>query len=511
MSGPAGAQEAAEDAAPAAAPAAPEPLTFDRLSQLMAEKANSAYTESENTLPEIVRNLDYDAHRAIAFRPDHALWRAEPVNFHLQAFYPGWVFVDTATVAIGRDGFYQPHIFQATDFEYRPPLNPEDFKGITFPGVAGFRIHAPMERPDYFDELVTFLGASYFRALGSGTRYGLSARGLAINTATEDETEEFPRFNAFYIDAPRPGENTIRLMAELDSPSVAGAYEFVIAPGPKTVMTCRARLYFRQSVSRLGIAPLTSMYTFGENDRADHDDFRPEVHDSDGLFIERPDGEQFWRPLQNPANLALSFIGETNPKYFGLLQRDRSFENYQDTEAHYELRPSLLIEPIGEWGRGAIELVEIPSAAEYNDNIVAFWIPEQKAEAGTAMEFSYRMHWGLNVQPEQDRARVSATLTGIGGNAAATDVEQTTRRIAVNFTGGPAAELPADAEVEPMIEVTSAGRLLNSAVSRLPGGGWRVSLELERLEERPVELRVALTMLRRNISETWIYQWTTEA
>lgn len=491
--------------------ASKEPLTFDRLSEKMAEKAKQPYAEPTSTLPEIVRDLSYDQHRAIAYRPDHALWRAEPVNFHLQAFYPGWVFDDTATVSIGRDGRYAPHIFHADDFEYRPPLNPAEFDDIDFPGVAGFRIHAPLERPDYFDELVTFLGASYFRALGMGTRYGLSARGLAINTATSEETEEFPRFTAFYIDAPKPGENSIRLMAELDSPSVAGAYEFVITPGPETIMTCRQRLYFRETVARLGIAPLTSMFTFGENDRADHDDFRPEVHDSDGLFIERANGEQFWRPLHNPKQLALSFIGETNPKSFGLLQRDRSFESYQDTESRYELRPSLLIEPIGEWGSGVIELVEIPTATETNDNIVAFWIPEQRAEAGSSMEFAYHMRWGLDVEPAQDRARVISTLSGIGGNAADTDEEQTTRRIVVNFGGGPAADLPDGAKVEPEIEVTSAGRLLNSAVVRLPDGGWRVALEIERVEERPVELRVGLTMLQRSISETWIYQWTTEA
>ncbi|WP_245413877.1 glucan biosynthesis protein [Fulvimarina endophytica] len=507
---------AQEQAAPAAAaeggsPAPSAPLTFDRLSQLMQEKAAKPYEEPQSELPEVVRNLDYDAHRAIQYRPDHALWRADPVDFHLQAFYPGWVFDDTATIAIGRDGVYEPHVFQASDFDYRPPLNREDFAGISFPGVAGFRIHAPMQRPDYFDELVTFLGASYFRALGMGTRYGLSARGLAVNTAVADETEEFPRFTAFYIDRPQPGEHEIRLMAELDSPSVTGAYEFIIKPGPQTVMTCRTRLYFRTSIARLGIAPLTSMYTFGENDHPDHEDFRPEVHDSDGLFIERADGEQVWRPLQNPRDLSLSFIGETNPRRFGLLQRDRSFGSYQDTEAHYELRPSLMIEPMGDWGKGVIELVEIPTDAEYNDNIVAFWIPEQPAEAGGMMEFDYRMYWGLDVEPPQDRARVAETLVGIGGNAAATGEEQTTRRFVVNFVGGPAAELPDDAEIEPNIEVTSAGRLVNSTVSRLPGGGWRVSLELEKLEERPVELKVVLRMLRRNISETWIYQWTRDS
>lgn len=501
----------AGDAAPAAAsPDAAQqsaPLTFDALSERMRQRAAEPYAAPENTLPEVVTNLDYDSHRAIRFRPDHALWRAEPVDFHLQAFYPGWVFTDTTSIFIGRDGQYQRKVFESSDFEYRPPLDPTEFRNIDLPGVAGFRIHAPLERPDYFDELVTFLGASYFRALGMGTRYGLSARGLALNTAT-DTDEEFPRFTAFYIDEPRPGDESIRLMAEMDSPSVAGAYEFIITPGPRTEMVCAARLYFRNEVARLGIAPLTSMYTFGENDHPNHEDFRPEVHDSDGLLIVRANGERLWRPLKNPDNLALSFFSETSPRAFGLLQRDRDFDSYQDIEARYDLRPSLLVEPLGEWGAGVVELVEIPSRSEANDNIVAFWVPEERPTAGTAMEFRYRMLWGLDVEQIQRDARVTATLAGIGGNAADTDTPQTTRRIAINFSGGTVSNLPEGAEVEPLIDVSPAARLVNSSMSRLPDGGWRVSLELERVEDRPVELRVKLSMLQRIVSETWLYQWS---
>ena len=481
-----------------------QPFTFDVLSTRMQAAAQRSYQAPDNDLPDVIGNLTYDQHRAIRFRPDHALWRTEPVEFHLQAFYPGWVFKDTTSIFIGRGGVYQRHNFAASDFEYRPPLDPTTFQGLNLDGVAGFRIHAPLERPDYFDELVTFLGASYFRALGMGSRYGLSARGLAINTATSD-VEEFPRFTAFYVEEPQPGDHKIRLMAELHSTSLAGAYSFVITPGPQTVIDVVARLYMRNEVTRLGVAPLTSMFTFGENDRSGRDDFRPEVHDSDGLYILRASGEPLWRPLKNPQDLALSYFLETSPQAFGLLQRDRDFSHYQDTEARYELRPSLLIEPDGDWGAGTVELVEIPTDSEANDNIVAFWVPEDKPKAGAGVEYRYKMSWGLNSVPQGELATVGATLVGVGGNGA--DSSAANRRFALNFLGGTIANLPQDAQLEPLIDVPSNARLVNSSIDRLPDGGWRLSLEMEKLDSDPAELRVKLSMLQRVVSETWLYQW----
>ncbi|MCD2470413.1 glucan biosynthesis protein G [Jiella sp. MQZ9-1] len=484
-----------------------QPFTFDALSARMQAKAKEDYKAPESSLPDVVANLNYDQHRAIRYRPEKALWRTEPVEFHLQAFYPGWVFKDTTTIFIGTDGVFQQHVFDAADFEYRPPLDPSKFQSLKLPGVAGFRIHAPLQRPDYFDELVTFLGASYFRALGSGSRYGLSARGLAINTATS-EAEEFPRFNAFYVDQPTPADTSIRLMAELDSQSLTGAYEFIITPGHTTTIDVTCRLFPRAEISRLGIAPLTSMYTFGENDHSDHDDFRPEVHDSDGLFIIRASGEEMWRPLKNPKTLALSYFQETSPKAFGLLQRDRDFTHYQDTEARYDLRPSLMIEPQGDWGNGTIELVEIPTDSEANDNIAAFWVPADKPKAGGKLEYRYRMDWGLRTEKPTLLARVSGTYVGVGGNAAQASESPKSRRFAINFEGGAIHNLPADAEIDPQIDIPKNARLINSSLSRLPGGGWRLSIEIEREDSEPVELRVKLSMLQRIVSETWLYQWT---
>ena len=473
----------------------------------MQQLSKEDYKAPTSSLPDVVASLSYDQHRAIRYRPEQALWRTEPGEFHLQAFYPGWVFKDTTKIFIGTGGVYRQHVFEAEDFEYRPPLDPSNFQSLKLGGVAGFRIHSPLQRPDYFDELVTFLGASYFRALGTGTRYGLSARGLAINTATS-ETEEFPSFSAFYIDQPQPSDNSIRIMAELHSPSLTGAYLFVITPGENTMIETTCRLYPRSDITRLGIAPLTSMYTFGENDHSEHEDFRPEVHDSDGLCVIRANGEALWRPLKNPQTLALSYFQETNPRGFGLMQRDRDFSHYQDTEARYDLRPSLMIETIGDWGNGVVELVEIPTDSEANDNIVAFWVPEERATAGKAMEFRYRMNWGLSTEEPTLMARVSGTYVGVGGNAAEAKDNPTSRRFAINFAGGSIRNLPDDAKLEPLIDIPSNARLLDSSLSRLPDGGWRISLEIEREDTQPVELRMKLSMMQRIVSETWLYQWT---
>ncbi len=306
---------------------------------------------------------------------------------------------------------------------------------------------------------------------------------------------------------PQPGQETIQIFAELEGPSLAGAYAFNVKPGVQTQIDVTARLFFRGEVERLGVAPLTSMYHFGENDHNEREDFRPEVHDSDGLFILRPNGERMWRPLKNPEELALSYFGETSPKLFGLLQRDRDFSHYEDVEAHYELRPSLVIEPMGDWGRGIVQLVEIPTNSEVNDNIVAFWVPEEKPAAGSQFEFRYRMHWGYVDEMDSHQAVVGATYAGLGGNAADTG-ETNLRRFEINFVGGTAQNLPGDAVVVPILEVPDTARLVHSGVSRLPGGGWRLSIELEKLDASPVELKAKLSFNQRIISETWLYQWT---
>ena len=509
----AGAQTATPDPAPQPAPA-PAPalpgvvdnFDFETFSKMMRARSQAPYVDTREPLPDALSKLSYDQYRAIRFRPDHALWLGDPVNFQLQAFYPGGMLHETTRIFIGDGSHFELKGFTGADFEYRTPLDPTAFQAIDLPGVAGFRLHYPLERPDVFDELITFLGASYFRALGTGNRYGLSARGLAINTATQS-AEEFPRFSTFYIVKPTPGSSSIRLFAELDSPSLTGAYAFTIMPGPQTLIDVTARLYFRNAVERLGVAPLTSMFTFGENDRRDRDDFRPEVHDNDGLAIHRKGGERLWRPLRNPADLALSYFREASPTAFGLLQRDRDFSHYEDVESRFDLRPSLMIEPLGDWGNGMIELVEIPTRSETNDNIVAFWVPEVKPDAGSQFEFRYRMRWGQSAEAPDGLARVEGTFAGVGGNPA-DETAATSRRFAINFSSGTINNLPADAKLDAILEIPDNAKLIHSSLDRLPDGGWRLAMELEKTNSGPAELRAKLSMLQRIVSETWLYQWT---
>lgn len=482
----------------------PYPFSFDQLTERMRQKAGQPFQDETVELAPQIADLSYDQHRAIRFRPDHALWHGES-RFELQAFHMGWLFKQPVRIFEVRDAAAHPVTFTGDDFEYRPPLDAANFAGLTMPGVAGFRLHYPLNRPDVMDELVAFLGASYFRGLGRGTLYGLSARGLAVNTATQ-VGEEFPRFTDFYIEKPKSDGASITIYVAMDSPSVTGAYAFTIVPGVETVMEVTARLFVRTDIERLGIAPMTSMFLYAENNRHAFDDYRPQVHDSDGLIIERASGEFLWRSLNNPASLANSYFIEETPRAFGLYQRDRGFEAYQDADAHYEQRPSLRIEPMGDWGRGAVQLVEIPSDLEVNDNVVAFWVPEGKATAGQSLEYRYRLIWGALELDESSVARVIALRGGLGG-VSGSDNDGALRKFVVDFEGGILGNLPGDSEVVAKTNISS-GEIVHSAISRIGGTGvWRLAIDVRPNGDQPIEMNAHLSYGEQRLSETWLYQW----
>ena len=292
----------------------------------------------------------------IRFLPDHALWRADRLPFQLQFFHRGFYYANRVDIFEVKDGLATPIIYSPEMFSFGDQPAP-DVKNL---GFAGFRIHGPINRPDYFDEIGVFLGASYFRAVAKGQDYGLSARGLSINTA-DPKGEEFPNFRTFWVERPAKGATSIVVHALLDSESAAAAYRFTIRPGETTIYDIEVTLFPRVQIEQIGLASLTSMYFFGANDRGGVDDFRPEVHDSDGLAIQNGRGEQIWRPLDNPADLQVSAFVDNNPRGFGLMQRERDFRTYEDLEARYEKRPSAFVEPIGDWGEGVVHLVEIPT------------------------------------------------------------------------------------------------------------------------------------------------------
>lgn len=495
--GPLGAQEV-----PAAAVGERGPFDVAWLRQYARDLAARPYAPPADPLPETLAGLDYDQYQDIRFDSEHALWRDDELMFRVQLFHLGLYFEKPVTIHVVEDGVatpvaYTPELFDYGDNRFSPPL-PEDL------GFAGFRLHF---HTDYERDMVAFLGASYFRAVGHTKQYGLSARGLAIDTALP-AGEEFPDFRAFWLEKPAPDQTSLTVHALLDSPSIAGAYTFVIHPGRTTTMDVDAALYPRAPIERLGIAPLTSMYQHGENDQRVANDFRPEIHDSDGLCLWTGNGEWIWRPLVNPRELRINSYFDRDPRGFGLLQRDRDFDNYQDDGVYYDKRPNLWVEPLGDWGEGAVQLVEIPTDEEIFDNMVAFWKPAGPVEPGGELRFAYRLHWGSEIPGLWHRsASVIATRIGIGGIPGQEEGRDTTKFV-VDFKGGALDLLPEDAEVEPVV-TTSRGEVLKPAARPIEElGGWRANFDLRAGGSDPVNLRLFLRIGEMALTETWVYQWT---
>ncbi|MBL4916468.1 glucan biosynthesis protein [Szabonella alba] len=509
------AQETGAADGDAPAPAGPDDaalqqFTFDILAEEMRVLASRPHEPAPR--PEgFLGDLDYDQYRLIRFNDARARWGEPGSAFRLSAFHMGWLFPEPVVLYEVADGMATEMRFTTEDFEYLNELSERVPHGARLPGVAGFRLNHALNRPDKLDELVAFVGASYFRALGRDNTYGLSARGLALNTAT-DTPEEFPRFSRFYMERGPEGAQEITVYATLESASVTGAYRFVIRPGAATQMDVTARLFFRQNVTELGVAPLTSMYLFSEKSRTGFDDFRPNVHDSDGLRIVRHDGDVIWRPLNNPPRVAGSYLSENGMRRFGLHQRARDFAAFQDTHSRYEMRPSLDVEPLGDWGVGHVRLVEIPSDLEANDNIVAFWVPQDKARAGDVREFAYRLHWGmLPLDPQDPIAHVAETRAGHAGFAGVEPIPGA-RKFVVDFAGGLLSSLEAQTvtELEPVVTVMR-GELLGALIERLPGGDiWRLVIEVKSEPGALVEISAHIAGFDRKLTENWLYQWMQE-
>lgn len=454
-------------------------------------------------VPQAAADIDRQTWSNIHYRRDHALWHKNHSRFQVEFFHAGSFYKSAVKINQITQQGVQPIAFSKAGFIY-----PEKGMAESLPdniGYSGFRLEYPVNRDDKMDEVATFLGASYFRLLGKGQVYGLSGRGVAIDTAM-DSGEEFPRFREFWLKKPKADAKQITVYALLDGPSVTGAYRFVIRPGTQTVMDVKARLYTRKPVKKLGLAALTSMFMYGGSSFKASHDWRPELHDSDGLLLVNGDGEWLWRPLVNPDQIAINGFQASAPKGFGLIQSDREFNHYHDLDDNYDRRPDAWVTPSGDWGKGRVELVQIPSGTEQTDNMVAYWVPDKPVKAGQALAYDYRIDWGLARPVPPTVGLVRDTLIGeipIHENA-----PKRARRIIVEFAGGPLKEQPDNAQPDPKITVGEGGKLMDSVLRRNPHShGWQLQLDvLPETPDKVVELRAFLADKKGEpLSETWSY------
>lgn len=438
-------------------------------------------------------NLDYDAYRRIAFRRERALWADAGLAFRGEYFPCAYIYPEPVSLYEVSDGQATPIAFDVQAFDAPADLAPV-LAAVS--GYSGFRLQNPINDPRKFDEIAVFQGASYFRSLGRDQGYGLSARGVAIGCG--ERNEEFPGFRAFWIERPAADAGFAVVHALLDGPSLTGAYRFVITPGDATVFDVEATLYPRRTIANGGLGAQSSMFLFGAADRAGVDDPREAVHDSDGLEILTGEGRRIWRPLTNPRQLQISTFEDTAPRGFGLVQRARDFAAYSDNQDHYERRPSLWVEPLGDWGRGAVHLVEIPTALDTTDNIAAFWRPAEPWTAGQPVQVRYRLHWGWAPPVETVLARAARTATGSGG-----------RLFAIDFAG-----LPPEASGLKVLAETSAGQISPVTLSPLPAeggsgaGAVRASFRFTPPPTGAAELQLRLFGDVGDLSETWRFRWT---
>ena len=491
-----------------AAPAAerlgqPHPFDFAWLKQTARTLAGKAYTAPKTPAADVIAKIDFDVAQKIKFRADRALWGDGsgpfPVRlFHVDKFNPLPVEINVVSGGMARRVVYSTQDFDYGDTGFDKKLPPDL-------GFSGFRVMDGADKPT---DWLAFQGASYFRSSGQENQYGGSARGIAVNT-TASAKEEFPRFVEFWLVEPESERPSITIFALLDGPSVTGAYHFVASKKSGAIMDVRADLFIRSDIAQLGIAPLTSMYWFGENDRRFASDWRPEIHDSDGLELWTGKGERIWRPLINPTSVLTNSFFDENPKGFGLMQRDRDFADYQDDGAFYNKRPSMWIEPQGEWGPGAVQLVEIPTQDEIHDNIVAYWSPKRLVKAGEQFDLAYRLYWqNDNPHPPTDVASVVATRIGRGGVPGKPSPEdKDSWKFVIDFVGGPLAKMAPRFDVEPVV-TTSRGKIVNAYVIKVVGTNrWRALFDVHGLGKQQTNLRCFLRDDGKALTETWLYQY----
>lgn len=499
------ARAAAQTDAPPPAAAAPAPFGYPDVVKRARDLTAAPFDSAIPPLPDGLANLDFDHWRDIRFKSDKPLLGQEGANFRLELFHLGHLYKRPVVVNVLRDGIPAPIPYAANLFDYGHttlgvlPVNL---------GFAGLRLKFPINAPHVWDEVIAFLGTSYFRFLGRGQRYGLSARGLVIGAAPR-VNEEFPFFREFWIETPDAMAEHIVIYALLDGESATGAFRFDVNPGQETFIDANVTLFARKATPELGLAPLSSMYFVGKADRRLADDFRGELHDSDGLLMHTGAGEWIWRPLSNPVKPSVSVFLDANPRGYGLLQRDRNFSDYEDLDLAYELRPSYWIEPHEGWGDGRVELTELPTSDETNDNIVVAWTPKQGLEVGKPLAYGYRITAMSMDQSLTPGGRTVATFRVAPRALGAPESPPPgATRFLIDFSGGDLSYYMSDPSLVETVATASAGRILRTFLTpNTHIRGFRAGVDVAVDAGQSADLRVFLRAGPKALTETWTFPW----
>ncbi len=491
---------AAASAALTSARASAEPLgppsafTPDSVLDMARALAKSPFKEPKSTLPDVFSNLNFEQYSAIRRNPGSAVWNDEKFGFELEPLHRGFVFATPMQLAIVENGQAQRVIYDRAAYDFGKLQPPEDLPDLGFSGVRVLKAAAG----DGWRDLAIFQGATFFRSLARGQTYGVNARGLSIRTG-DDQGEEFPLFRALWIEKPSPASDTLTIHALLDSASLTGAFHFTLRPGEATIIDTELTLVARVAVDHLGLGAMTATYLFGALDHRRPDDVRPNVYDVGGLQILTGAGEWLWRPVASRDTLQISAFGDMNPRGFGFLQRARVLDVFDDDDAHWELRPSLWIEPIGDWGEGEVILLEIPSDSENNDNVIAQWRPKAGLAEGATVSFAYRQFWCWAPPARPTLATVASSRSGKIGKR---------RRFIVEFVSDLFADPQKAAEASASIEASPGQIVATRLYPYKERRSIRVVFDLDPGSESYSELRLVLKAANQPVSETWLYRWT---
>lgn len=466
------------------------------------------YVAPVSNLPDVFSRMQFADYQKMQPRRDRFAWTELGTPFKLAFYHQGMQFNTPVKINEIVNGAVHEIPYDSGRFDFADLHFDRDATSKL--GWAGFRVVYPINQPGKLDEVMSVLGASYFRVIGKGQIYGLSGRGLAIDTGLPI-TEEFPAFREFWLRRPKPKDRHLTFYALMDSPRAAGAYEFTLTPGADAVLSVKSRVFLRQGAAPtvLGIAPLTSMFLYGPNQPPPANNFRPAIHDSNGLAIRGGDGKWTWSPLTNPAAVAVTNFPAVDPKGFGLLQRGRSFSRYEDLKDRYDLRPSAWIEPTNDWGKGNVRLVEIPTADETNDNIVTFWVPDRLPEPGQPLRFDYRIHWTTDEPAilNDGTSYVWQTMRTTGEIYQSNLIRAVDGTLAflIDFRGPSLRKLPPNAQIAPQVSANDNIEIVGTELQPNPAiEGWRLTYRI-RIKNPAVasDLRASLKLGDKALTETW--------